>query len=207
VRVSSILAIVPTITGREHWLKRCLAAYRDNSRHAVNVWVVKDESTCGAAWNLGWMQMGGGLPHDYLHLSADDLEPQPGWDVAAIEAVETGALPCPLQTHSDGNPFQWGRSQVPVPDWKQTTATTLPFLPWSLAEQILPGLDCHYYVDDWVSWRAQRLGWGDVYREGYRFIHHLAVEGRGAGMGSADARMRHDLKIYEEAKQALEAGS
>jgi hypothetical protein len=200
--MSSILVIVPTITGREHWLERCLSAYRDNSRHAVNLWVVKDEPTCGAAWNLGWMQAGGGLPHDFVHLSCDDLEPQPGWDSAAIKALRQRMLPCPLQTHADGTPWQWGRFTFPVPDWSVCEATTLPFLPWWMAEKILPGLDCHYYTDDWISWRARRLGWGDVYREGYRFIHHLAPEGRGAGMGSADARMRHDLNIYEEAKRS-----
>lgn len=205
--MSRILVVVPTITGREHWFDRCFRAYCKNTTNVLLFWPVRNEPTCGAAWNRGWAEQPWTGRHraDYVHMSADDLEPQPGWDVAAIEAVESGVLPCPLQTHADGSPFQWGRSQAPVPDWSPTTATTLPFLPWALAEQILPGLDCHYYTDDMISWKAQRLGWGDVYREGYRFIHHLAPEGRGAGMGSADARMRHDLKIYEEAKAAFDA--
>lgn len=202
--MSSVLVIVPTITGREHWRDRCLASYWNNSQHEVSIWFVQDEPTCGAGWNKGWEQQRW-PQHDYVHLSCDDLEPQFGWDKAAIEACEQQMIPCPLQTHADGTPWQWGRSTTPVPDWKPCNATTLPFLPWWMAEQILPGLDCHYYTDDWISWRSQQFGWGDVYREGYRFIHHLAPEGRGAGMGSADARMRHDLKIYEEAKAAWPA--
>jgi hypothetical protein len=204
--VSTIAVVIPTIDGREHWLKRCKDAYDQNSTHGVIKYVIPNRPTCGQAWNDGWRMVDDFWIRkpDYIHLSADDLEPQPGWDEAAIEAVEAGALPCPLQTDADGTPWQWGRSTTPVPDWTPTTATTLPFLPWSLAEQILPGLDCHYYVDDYISWRARQLGWGDVYREGYRFIHHLAPEGRGAGMGSAEARMKHDLKIFEAAKEQWE---
>lgn len=197
--------VVPTIKGREGFFEACLRNYRDNSVHEVRIFEVHDKPTVGVAWNHGYQQLLAARdddPADYLHLSCDDLEPQYGWDVAAIEAIESGALPCPLQTRADGTPFQWGRATVPVPDWTPTTATTLPFLPWDLAEQILPGLDCHYYTDDWVSWRANRLGWGDVYREGYRFVHHLAMEGRGAGMGTEDARMRNDLPIFEEAKRS-----
>lgn len=207
--MNTIAVVIPTITGREHWLKRCKVAYRGNSKHHVILLPIRDRPTCGVAWNEGWSRLARLWPAgpDFLHLSADDLEPQPGWDEAAVEACEKRLLPCPLQIHADGTPWQWGRSTVPVPDWTPTTATTLPFMPWSLAGQVLPGLDIHYYTDDWVSWRAQQLGWGDVYREGYRFIHHLAPEGRGAGMGTAEARMRHDLRIFEEAKRTWLARS
>lgn len=196
--MSSILVIVPTITGREHWYKRCFDAYALNSLHEVRWWHAFDEPTCGAGWNKGWADQPYGRC-DFVHLTCDDLEPQPGWDVAAIAACREKLLPCPLQTHADGTPWQWGRSTTPVPDWTPCNTTTLPFMPWALAERILPGLDTHYWCDDWVSWRARQYGWGDVYRAGYRFVHHLAMEGRGAGMSMA-GRMQHDERVFEQAK-------
>lgn len=69
-----ISVVIPTVAGREHSLERCLAAYRATAD--VELIVLADRQTCGVAWQEGIEQATG----DYLHLSADDLEPHPGWD-------------------------------------------------------------------------------------------------------------------------------
>lgn len=214
--------VIPTIRGREHYVERCVELYHQNSSYDVNVWVWHDAPTVGSAWIDGvrWydQQYAGDtlkfpkVSRDsrYLHLSCDDLEPQPRWDEFAVEVADSHMQPCPLQLRADGTPFQWGRSQVEVGSWTPTNATTLPFMPWSLWDMITQFdtynvftstlRQLHYYSDDWISWCAQRFGWKDVFHSGYAFVHHLALEGRGAGMSDV-ARMEHDAPIYESGIQ------
>lgn len=193
--------VVPTVDGREQHLERCLESYRQNSVHQVRLHVVWNKPTCGVAWNEGadlarlHTEKG-----QYLHFTADDLETLPGWDVAAIRASEAGHMPACKLLGPDGQVQYYGHRSTEPAEGDIVEFSSVPFMSWGLWEQIGPSLDCHYYTDNWLSWRAGRLGVAPAYYPGYAFIHHRALEKRGAGMPEGD-RMAHDSAIYEEAKR------
>ena len=63
--------IVPTVTGREATLERCLESYhRCTAKDVLTVIVIKDEETCGIAWKKGMALS----KAPYVHLNCDDLQ-------------------------------------------------------------------------------------------------------------------------------------
>ena len=56
--------------------------------------------------------------------------------------------------------------------------------------------DLHYWTDNLVSVRLARHGIPSVVCHGYRYTHHLAQPGRGAGMAEGD-RMARDRNLYD----------
>lgn len=187
-----ITVVIPTVTGREVDLARCLNAYRTRSVHDVYPVTFKDLGTCAEGWNNGAKFAKGS---DYLHFSADDLEPHEGWDVAAIEAVEAGVLPAPRIINPAGKLDYCGVHGVEMQDWARVQMSVIPFMPLELWQQIGPVPPIHYYSDNYVSWRAALAGWPTAVRRGYEFTHHWAKPGRGAGMGY-EQRMAYDRAAY-----------
>lgn len=207
--------VIPTVKGREAMVERAVELYHQNSQAEVHVKVIHDHPTVGSAWVEGveWFNrryardeapyLAGSRYVRFLHLSGDDLEPQPRWDEFAIEVADQSMQPCPLQLHADGTPFQWGRSTTEVASWAPVTATTLPFVSWNLWDMIAEwdshGIftstlrQLHYYSDDWISHVAQRFGWKDVYHGGYAFVHHLAT----IGSMRTQSRMDADHAVYQ----------
>lgn len=193
-----ISVVVPTIPGREHHLERCVRAYQTLTTHKIELLVENGHPTCGDAWQVGAERATG----DYLHLTADDLEPHEGWDAAAIETVDRDALPAPRVLNPDGTlyaAYPWGDPD----DWTHIAMSVVPFmrvLDWERIGPMIPGH--HYYTDNWVTYRARLIGLDVVYRRAYEFVHHWAQEGRGAGM-SSEARMEHDRRLYLQAGGTL----
>jgi hypothetical protein len=188
-----ISVVVPTIAGREHWLERCLAAYR---RHGgeLEIIVVRDAPACGVAWQEGAEQARG----EYVHFSADDLEPFAGWWQAAVATVDAGFVPAPRILNADGTLQSCGEWAVLQDDGAQTDMTRIPFLSRAQWDLVAPMIPLHYYTDNWVSHRARSHGVETRVVHAYAFVHHFAPEGRGAGMGSDADRMWHDLALYQE---------
>ena len=190
-----ISIIIPTVDGREDHLDRCVEAYRSRTEADHEIILYHNLPTCGAAWILGAEIAVG----DYLHFTADDLEPFEGWDLAAIEAADRGMQPSPWISDPDGvTQFRgiWGG--IGLSDWQAVPMSTIPFMSRKMLESALPLLDAHYYTDNWVSDQLLRGGYSTVFRPGYRFTHHWAQPGRGAGMTESE-RMTHDRLLYEKA--------
>jgi hypothetical protein len=198
--MTTITVVVPTVTGREADLARCLDAYRERSVHNIEVVTFLNLPTCAEGWNAGAASAVG----DYLHFTADDLEPHEGWDAAAIGAVELGVLPAPRIVNPAGKLDYCGVHGVELEDWAQVQMSVIPFMPLGLWEQIGPVPPIHYYSDNYVSWRAARAGWPTAVRRGFAFTHHWAKPGRGAGMSYED-RLAHDRAVFFEVTQS-EAG-
>jgi hypothetical protein len=194
-----ITVVIPTVTGREADLARCLKAYETRSVHDVYPVTFKDLGTCAEGWNAGAKFAKG----DYLHFSADDLEPHEGWDVAAVEAVERGFLPAPRLTNPAGKLDYCGVHGVEMEDWARVQMSTVPFMPMRLWAEIGPVPPIHYFSDNFVSWRAAVAGWPTAVRRGYEFTHHWATPGRGAGM-TYEQRMAHDRAAYAAAVHEVE---
>lgn len=186
-----ITVVVPTVTGREVDLARCLDAYLSRSVHDVELLTFKDLATCADGWNAGAAKATG----DYLHFSADDLEPHEGWDVAAIEACDAGFLPAPRIVNSAGTLDYCGVHSVEMEDWARVQMSVIPFMPVGLWPRIGPVPSIHYYSDNFISWRAGLVGWPTVVRRSFAFTHYWAKPGRGAGM-TYEQRLAHDRDAF-----------
>lgn len=182
--MSSIAVVVPTIRGREHLYERTLAAYRATTidSHTLTFYTARDYPTIGQAWNAGADQALRADEHDYLHLTADDVEPQPGWLEAAIEAADQNFYPSPRIIRPDGSveacgSMGGGMLLQDCGDW--TPCVTSPF-PFMRMEAWRPSacLPIGYYADDWLSHLARQAGLRPVVRTPYCLVHLEGTVGR-----------------------------
>lgn len=178
-----ISIIVPTIRGREHWYRRCSRAYFDTTEQDFELIPVRDRPSCGVAWNEGAEKARG----DYLHFSADDLEPHSGWDAAAVAVAGSGKIPCPLILNENGTLQSCGTWGELVPDGTVTDIARVPFCSRTQWQEIRPIIETHYYTDNHFAHRAMLAGIPTVVCHNYLFTHHFALEGRlGADRMQAD---------------------
>jgi Glycosyl transferase family 2 len=192
-----ISVVVPTIRGREEHYARCVAAYERTAGDRIELITIRDRPTCGLAWNEGAAQAKG----DYIHFTADDLEPHDGWLEPALEAVHRGYLPAPRIIRTDGERDYCDYCGVhgrELPDKAIVDMSVIPFMSREQWDKIGPSLDCHYYTDNYLSWRGEQAGYLTVVRRAFQFTHHWAEPGRGAGM-TYQQRMKHDRRIFEAA--------
>jgi hypothetical protein len=138
-----ISVIIPTVEGREDYLERCVKAYTAHAGggYELDLIIEHDHPSCGAGWQAGLARARG----EYIHLSDDDIEPQPGWHVPAIEAVRLGFLPAPQVCDPNGHPQSHPQEGVFSPDWTPVHQSALPFASREQTEKIAPLLTCHYY--------------------------------------------------------------
>lgn len=191
--------IIPTVTGREESLARCIAAYQARTITPHQIRVYKDFPTCGEAWRVGAEQ----AKVKYLHLAADDLEPHYGWDTAAFEILADQAIPCPIVYEPDGVTVQsthgvscqHGISTTPMDHGVPVGFTTVPLIKREWWPQIgMPNL--HYCSDAWVSVKARAVGIPTLACPAMRFTHHNEAPGRGAAAGDQHAQTANDRSLF-----------
>jgi hypothetical protein len=184
----SVAVVIPTISGRAEHLARCLDAYRRTAPNAQII-IERGHPSCGAAWIAGAAAAG---EFDYLHFTADDLEPHDGWLQVAVETVDAGYIPAPLVNHPGGELesaglLGFGCYRGPHADWQLIEGTTVPFLTRQMWEAI--GMaPIHYCSDLLVSTIGRRHGWETAIRTEMRFTHHTAQAGRNYGRVPADTQ-------------------
>jgi len=172
--VALITAIVPTITGREHWLEKCVKAY-ERTTPSLQLIIVHGKDSCGEAWQEGSLEAKG----DYIHFGADDVEVHQGWWEAAAAVCDGGNVPAPLVFNTDGSVQSCGGSwECMEPDGAVTEFTRGPFMSLAQWSVIGPMEALHYYSDNWFTYRARLAGFEPVVCHGYAMTHHLAPEGR-----------------------------
>lgn len=181
--------VIPTISGREHHLERCLDAYSTTTLDYETI-IIRDRPTCGVAWNEGIAKAKG----EFIHLSADDLEPHPGWIQAALAKTELGFVPAPRILKPTGELESCGWDDQERPDGSLTPYSRIPFAPKKWFDMIGPMLETHYMNDNYFSDRASFCGWQSVIARAYLFTHHWASEGR------LDARLKEDIKEYDRTR-------
>ena len=169
-----ISVIVPTITGREHWLDKCLQSYLRHHPDAQII-VVLDRPTCGEAWAIGAESAKG----DYLHFTADDIELFAPLN-QACKVAASGRIPSPVVLNSDGSTQSIGAVfGGPYPaDREPCPFTTVPLVTRAQYDTIGPCPSIHYGSDVWFTEQGAKHGWQTVACHGYRVIHHMAPEGR-----------------------------
>jgi hypothetical protein len=209
VTTATVAVVVPTIEGREELLNGCLDAYGETCPSFVdlNLIVVRDKPTCGIAWQEG-AEIAVAEGCDYLHFSADDLEPLGGWVEAALWMADQGrAIPAPRLVGRSGVLQSCGdpARAIEMSNGTEVQFSAVPFLRrewWT--DYVDPMLPTHYYTDNWVSFKARLLGGvPSVVARDYSFIHHFAEPGRGAGM-SYEARMANDHAAYVKAAREVQ---
>lgn len=169
-----ISVVIPTISAREKWLALCLAAYEETTETEWEPIVIRDQPTCGIAWNFGIERANG----HYIQLSADDLEPLPGWWQAAIASIERGELPAPRILNPDGTLQSCGSDDEEHPDGEECDVARIPFATAEQFSRIGPMMREQYMGDYWFSHRGRKLGLPTKVVREYAFIHHYAPEGR-----------------------------
>ena len=171
-----ISVIIPTITGREHWLERCVSAYEESlSPFGQEIIVIKDRPSCGVAWNEGIAQAQG----RWIHLSADDLEPvSPSWWMHAVMSADRGELPSARILNTDGTLQSCGTDHHEHEEGEEAFVARIPFATREQFDRIGPMLNEQYMGDYWFSHRGRQCGYKSVVRRDYCFIHHYAQEGR-----------------------------
>lgn len=169
--------IIPTITGREDSLARCVDSFP-----GLNHIIVKDEPTCGSAWIAGLKRSSA----EYILLTADDIEAQDdGWIEPCVEAVDDGYLPAPIvyrpngSLESAGGDMNVGACLLDTiqPDWTPVDFTPMPFVSREQIRKIRM-LPIHYLSDVWLSYKGRLIGYETVLRHDYKLNHHHEMPGR-----------------------------
>jgi len=201
-----LLIVCPTIDGREDSFNRLLNSYHETIPPDVETILekVNNRPTCGKGWSDGVERaLASGFEPDYIHLTCDDLEAQPGWLEAAAEAVDERYQPAPhLDTVNQqgefGTDINYGHPPTSdMSDWKTTRTSVIPFFAgswWNL--YIAPMFTAHYFTDDFISHQLGKNGIETKCRTGMKFFHHHHMHGRGAGM-TQDERMIHDQRLFQ----------
>jgi glycosyltransferase involved in cell wall biosynthesis len=194
-----ISVVIPTIHGREDLLATTLEAFKPFD---VELIVVRNEDTCGKAWNAGAEQATG----DYLMLGADDLIPENGeWSQIATSAADAGVYPAPWIVKPDGSTLcagtlGQGLYLSPTRDGIHAYNSPIPFMRRETWDEIGPSLPIHYHADDFLAYKANF--WADLKVQvllGYKFIHLDGQVGRARNVALGEAHRW----VYAEAVSAL----
>lgn len=177
-----ISVIIPTVEGREESLERCVDAYAKHTEVDLEIIVIENLPTCGEAWQMGADQAAG----DYIHFSADDLEPLEGWSKEAIIAADEGLLPAPTIYGPSGDVEELGGATI--------GCTRIPFCTREQWGKIGPMIPAHYYTDNYFTSCGVAAGYTVVEIPTYAFSHHWAMAGR-----YGPPRMMADQAAYIEA--------
>ena len=175
-----LLVVIPTVTGREHHLRRCERAYRAVTPPDVQLDIATwlDKPTCGEVWNTG-ARFAATLRADYVHMTADDLEPLPGSIEAAIEIVDKGATPSALiWTARDGQPDTLESHGTWAMHFLSPTEVDMSRIPFCRPEQWIPIPPIHYWSDNAFSVACRVQSIPMIADQRYAFRHHWASEGR-----------------------------
>lgn len=209
----TVTVVIPTVPGREESLERAKAAYRATvPAEALTLDVRTGHSTCGAAWDVAAME----ALTDLVHLSADDLEPLPGWFEVAVAALGEGVMPAPYVRNGHSAALEsCGRWGEMTPESSSVPMSVIPIFPvaaWRGGAPLAPSpehltfdprrrvatwtsLDLHYFSDNAVSSCARAAGWEIRPRHGYAFLHWWEDAGRkpmhGAQWFGAQAAWSH----------------
>lgn len=174
---ADVSIVIPTVTGREKWLDRCARAYELQCPKAQII-VIKDEKSCGIAWQKGCELS----DRKYVHFTADDILPGSDWVREAAQCLDNGSIPAATVVDSRG---RLAVCDSPLGDMGLWPNVLVPLLTQDLlssGEWLAP---IHYGSDDWVTYTAVRRGFQVTRLTTYRMTHYVAGEGR-------DYTRRHD---------------
>lgn len=219
--MDSVLVCIPTITGREVFVRQAIEGYCDRERTPdveVFVSVVCDRPTAGIGWQecvqRGIAQFG---RPDYIHFGNDDVVPARGWLAPLIEAVEHGCAPAPrlepagvhlneevaesmapLEAPPRSELSYWYADlpeNQPQEDGQQIDHGALPFCSMTQWMYLTPFLPIHFGTDKWFYRQAGLMGWPCVARMDSVIFNYAAQIGRSKGDWTETDFIDFDLNI------------
>lgn len=164
-----ISALIATISGREHWLERCVNALQILP-DTIEVVIEKDHPNWGAAMVAAADKATG----DYLWFGSDDMEVQSFGN--AIDYVDRGFLPAPRVMFGDLSLQSCGEWKVEQEEGSYYEFPRIPFSSKGLYDDI--GMLPIHYADVRYGTKAREKGIETVVCRSYEVIHHMAPEGR-----------------------------
>jgi hypothetical protein len=199
-----ISVCIPTVTGREDYLGRCVDSYTKwaPGNYELELCVEWNHPSCGAGWWAASERCHG----EYIHLTCDDIEALEGWSLPAVADCDEGWLPAPQVYGPTGQPQSLPVVGWVAPDKTPVKMTALPFMSRAQYDRIRPLFTAHYFTDDYVSARGEWLGIQTRLRTGYAFMHWWAQVKRGAGFATDSERMTHDQALFNECLRRIRAG-
>jgi len=167
--------VIPTLSGREESLARCLAAYGETTSVEHEIVVIKDRPTWPHACNEGYEQSVG----EIVHFSADDLEPLPGWHDEILPWMDShDELPAPRVYNYSVSEENWD-NRFDGDDHALTAPfTRIPIMRRDQWERIGRWPEYNYVADIWVSEKGRTMGIETRIFYSYAFVHHWSQVGR-----------------------------
>lgn len=190
----SIVVAIPTIPVRgDAWEK------------TADIWIVRSPvgTICVPSWRKGGWAQGlnevaevNGIGADTFVCGSDDMVPEEGWYEACEPWLAQGFMIAP-QVHDP----RFSRWDETTKDGDETRMSSFPILPKAVLPYVFP-IEAHepqhYFADDLISDKARKGGFKTVAVPSCVIVHTMDRRGRGAGMGSEEARMIHDKRIYRK---------
>jgi hypothetical protein len=169
--------VIPTIDGRQDELVQTVSAYERRSPGVDIEWIVEvNHPNCGVAWNAGAARARG----EYLHITADDIEPESTmWLASALAICRNDCVPVGFVREGA---HQFGRD--------------FPRMPFCRREWWVPVAEIHYYSDNHFGDVMRRAGHSSVVASDYDFLHRKSMVGR----DESPARMNRDRNDYLHAR-------
>jgi len=182
--MATLVVAIPTVDGRAEDVARCERAYQETVPRAVRLVldIQKNRPTCGEVWNevarraRAFPALGEPV---YLHCTADDLEPLPGWYDAAVTQVEAGNTPSALiWTAAPGQPERIESHGDWAVRFTEPTIVGMSRIPFCAVGQWIEIPPIHYFSDNAFSSAMAAQAIPIVADPAYAFRHHWAQAGR-----------------------------
>jgi hypothetical protein len=172
--IPEIVVVIPTIPERKESLEVCVAKYTmtlEGVPHEIKT--IHGCDTCGEGWDIG-VRYALSVGSKYVHITADDIDPLPGWYQTAVEVMDAGFLPTQWMDDRGVGISYPGQFE----DWDEEIACSLPFCFTEDAAEILPYPHLHTPIDLWWSAMMRRNGHRWCYHHGFGFVHRADPRGR-----------------------------
>lgn len=172
-----VTVVIPTTKGRELTCEQTVAEYK---AQGAEVLVVNGASTCGEGWAAGLAQAQG----DFVLLGVDDAVPHPGAVQSGVRVADQGIYPSPRIVKANGALESCGSLGIGgchLSECDTGTPAYMSSLPlasremWKRIGEVLP---IHYYVDDYLGFRARCVGLSCEVVRSYAFTHYEEEHGR-----------------------------
>lgn len=189
-----IVVAIPTIEEREKAWASVGEIWRRETCQPIQVVPSWREGSWAAGLNEVYETLGA---CDIFVCGSDDIYPDNAmWLPAVVDCLARNESPAPLM-HDRGR-LIYGGSEQEVPNGTRTHMSNFPVLKGEWLSGVFPlDPDMHYFTDNEISDRLHKMGVPTVFVKDFVVRHTADERGRGAGMGSEQARMEHDRDLYE----------
>lgn len=201
--MSNILVCIPTLTGREDYLRNALLGYRTRSDgHRIFPVKVWDAPSCGVGWQrcierAHLMYPWGAI--DYIHFGNDDIVVGGGWADPLIEVARDGAIgaarmelagvamgydplavpeppPMPPLTARTSRFYFYADINQPTADRVVIDHCSLPFMSVATWSDVGPCIPIHFGTDKWLC--RDKTNHPTVGRQESMIFNYAAGHGR-----------------------------